>query len=115
MTAPQPWFIHHIRDLVGHRDRRTEVLLQTTSATYRPCFVRAIGEPAPWTRWLRARILAAAFVLAGKAVAVQWPKDGELELALHGKPDALPSRSLRRLQPVVPVAEVDGDDTGDAA
>ena len=68
-----------------------------------PCWVRAIGEPPAWAMTWRARICAAAFVLAGKAVALQWPRDGELELAMHGR-----IREPLR-QAVQPLEEIPGD------
>lgn len=88
MTAPSfPWFVHHIRDVIGSRERVTQVLLPTTAGGYVECWVRRIGDPPPWAMTLRARIGAAWWVLRGKAVALQWPRDGELDLAFHGKPN----------------------------
>jgi hypothetical protein len=88
MTLTRRWFLHHISDVVPQpHGKTTEVLLPTTSGGYIPVWVRSMGEPRPWSMGLRARICAAAFVLTGRAVALQWPKDGELELAYHGKPN----------------------------
>ena len=86
MKAPSsPWFVHHIRDVIGSPDALTLAKLPTTAGTHVACWVRAIGNPPPWSRWVRARVLAAWWVLTGRAIALQWPRDGELEFSLYGK------------------------------
>lgn len=85
MTAKLPWCIHHIGRIYHPNGPETPVI--TTSKTGRSVrmWSRAIPEPYPATIFERFR--AAWWVLTGRAVAMMWPKPGEIEHALWGKPD----------------------------
>lgn len=63
------WGIHRLRDMIGAKN------CQAGLPDGR--WVRAVPEP-----YTGNRIKAAWAVLTGKAFAVEWPKDGELEAAL---------------------------------
>lgn len=75
-----PWSIHTIHSVVG------ESYTNQQNEYGRWC--RAV--PVPYQAGLRLRLVAAWWVLTGRAYALRWPKPGELEAALG---DPIPKRA----------------------
>lgn len=72
MDTNIPWGIHRLRDMVGDS--------HTSTCDRLGAFVRAV--PLPYDGNLRERLIAAWWVLTGRAYATTWPKAGDLERAL---------------------------------
>ncbi len=68
-----PWGIHRISDMIGGQG--------VGSAMPDGRYVMAV--PEPYYTFGRERLRAAWWVLSGRAHAVIWPKDGELEDAVN--------------------------------
>lgn len=68
----RPFYIHTVHDLTARG-----------GATRTPAgfWVRAVASPYPST--LRQRLLAAWWIVTGKAYAIVWPRPGELEAAMN--------------------------------
>src|SRR5579872_1981686 len=66
-----PWGVHRIGDIY-HPDVQSE---------YHGRWVSAVAEP-----YTANRLVAAWWVLTGRAYALRWPKHGELEAIWKGEP-----------------------------
>jgi hypothetical protein len=65
----RPWGIHKLADMIGHKGCSAHIGCGV--------YVRSVPEPFSGNR-----LTAAWWVLTGRAYAVIWPRDGELEAAL---------------------------------
>ncbi len=65
----RPWGVHVIGDMFAGKN--------CSAGLPNGCWVRAVTQP-----YTGNRIVAAWWVLTGRAYAVQWPKAGDLEAAL---------------------------------
>lgn len=68
MEKNRPWGVHTIRDILGGRN----------SSTLDPVFGYVQAVPEPYTG---NRLVAAWWVLAGRAFAIIWPTAGEVAAA----------------------------------
>lgn len=71
------WHIHTIDRMFAGPDTQASIIIGG-----REVWVRAV--PAPYYTFPVERIKAAWAVLTGKAHAVKWPREGDLERVWHG-------------------------------
>jgi hypothetical protein len=75
---PRPWGVHRLADMLGSDSDKSCMIVPDGNGGSRQLWVRSV--PAPYSG---NRLVAAWWVLRGRAYAVEWPKAGELEKALE--------------------------------